>query len=87
MEESTLPGAVVATIWAGAPAYYSSRAMVDILGKSDAVIAAEPPKGSLFPGLNKWDYDYSVGHLRPDVVVQIWDFNESISDDLGIWGY
>ena len=24
------------------------------------------------PGHMKWDYDYSIGQLKPDVVVQLW---------------
>jgi hypothetical protein len=27
---------------------------------------------ALHPGHNKWDYDYSVGVERPDVIVQTW---------------
>jgi hypothetical protein len=24
------------------------------------------------PGHMKWDYDYSIGKLRPDAIVQLW---------------
>ncbi len=25
------------------------------------------------PGHSKWDYDYSIGELKPDLIVQLWD--------------
>ena len=87
LAESTHADAVVATVWAGAPAYRSARMMVDLLGKSDRMIAAEPPQGDLYPGHNKWNYDYSIRRLRPDVVLQLWGSDESIHDDLEAWGY
>ena len=27
---------------------------------------------AFFPGHLKWDYGYSIGHLQPDIVVQLW---------------
>lgn len=30
-----------------------------------------------YPGHLKWDYGYSIGGLRPDVVVQLWAEPES----------
>jgi hypothetical protein len=46
-----------------------------LLGKNDATIAREPmhldPKGGFYPGHMKWDYDYSIGTLKPDVVVEL----------------
>ena len=61
--------------------------MVDLLGKSDPVIARIAPTGPLYPGHNKYDYDYSVGQLQPDVVVR----TATTSGDLGVrltdWGY
>jgi arabinofuranosyltransferase len=63
--------AVIASVQVGAIAYYSDRPAVDILGKSDAHVASSHPRGSFRPGHNKWDYTYSVGQLRPDVVAQL----------------
>ena len=90
----TQPGARIATIVAGGPAYYSGRGMVDLLGKSDRVIASGPradvPPGSkydlLYPGHNKWDYEHSIRDLRPDVVSQYWGGPE-VRSQLEEWGY
>jgi len=62
--------AVIATSFAGAPIYYSKRGGIDLLGKSDAAIASAAPRGSFFPGHNKWDYSLSVLDRRPDVVTE-----------------
>jgi hypothetical protein len=52
-----------------------------LLGKNDVKIAHLDARstGGLFyslanfrPGHMKWDYDYSIGELKPDVVVQLW---------------
>jgi arabinofuranosyltransferase len=61
--------AVIATGWVGAPAYYSEHPVVDLLGKTDAHVARAPAHGSFRPGHNKMDLPYSLGQLRPDVVV------------------
>jgi hypothetical protein len=64
----------VGVVWAGAPIYYADRAGVDLLGKSDPVIAHERPQSSVpfWPGHDKWDYAHSIGGLRPDVINQRW---------------
>lgn len=90
----TKPEARIATMWAGAPAYYAQRPMVDLLGKSDRQIAtgspAVPPVPSglawFLPGHNKWDYEYSVGELGPDVVFQTHGWQETLGR-LAQWGY
>ena len=41
---------------AGQIPYYSERRAVDLLGKSDAVVAKGPPAGAFFPGYNEWNY-------------------------------
>jgi hypothetical protein len=67
---STRPEARIACFWAGATPYFAHRYAVDLLGKSDAHIAHGPPRGpSGRPGHNKFDYDWSLGTLRPDVLV------------------
>jgi hypothetical protein len=68
-------------ITAGNIPYFSERTSIDLLGKSDPVIAREPARinstlfqpGNYRPGHNKWNYAYSIGELKPDVVAQIWD--------------
>ncbi|MDI7274946.1 MAG: glycosyltransferase family 39 protein [Anaerolineae bacterium] len=76
----TTEQARVAVTWAGAIPYFAARPAVDILGKSDPVIARLPMRLSqnpsrsaeFYPGHLKWDYGYSIGELRPDVVAQLW---------------
>jgi hypothetical protein len=63
------PDAVIAAGWVGAPAYYSRLTAVDLLGKTDPHVARAPARGVFRPGHNKMDLAYSVGQLRPDVVV------------------
>lgn len=80
LREITRPDAVVAVVWAGAIPYFSERAGLDLLGKMDRRIARGPcrlPKGrrwtAFYPGHMKWDFDYSIGQLKPDVVqVPLW---------------
>jgi hypothetical protein len=89
MRDTTNTEAVIATVWAGVPAYYSNRKMLDLLGKNDTFIASSLPHGAFFPGHNKWDYNYSIAELQPDVIFQTFDrrlendLNQRIID----WGY
>ena len=81
-QQITLPGARVAVAAAGAIGYYSDRQIVDLLGKSDRHIARIPmwqatyqnPLTYFYPGHLKWDYAYSIGQLRPDIVTQLWEY-------------
>jgi len=81
LREVTTQDAVIAVVTAGNIPYFSERTAVDLLGKNDPVIARGPAhiNSSLFepgnwrPGHNKWDYAYSIGELKPDVVAQIWE--------------
>jgi hypothetical protein len=69
--ERTAPSdTTLAVIWAGALPYFSRLPTVDILGKSDRVVAHLPARNDA-PGHNKWDYRYSVGQLRPLVIDEI----------------
>jgi arabinofuranosyltransferase len=87
LKQVTTEKAVIATVWAGAPAYYSERSMIDLLGKSDREIASMKPIGKIHPGHNKWNYEYSIGILRPDVVFQLWLNTDSDKEKLKEWGY
>ncbi len=70
IRQNTPPDARVADSWAGAPFYFSGRYGIDLLGKSDPYIARLPvASDGTKPGHNKFDYDYSLGVLKPDVVV------------------
>jgi hypothetical protein len=83
----TNPHAVIASVTAGALAYYSDRPAVDILGKSDAHVASTRPRGPFRPGHNKWDYAYSIGRLRPDVVAQLFKPKPAVFALLRASGY
>ena len=95
VRDVTTPDAVIATVWAGAPGYYMERRMIDILGKNDRQIArltpntmaADSPVATLYPGHNKWNYDYSIGEQRPDVVFQLWNPTSDDLAQLDAWGY
>ena len=81
-------GASVALTWAGAIPYFARRPAVDLLGKSDPVIARSPRKPIPFtPGHDKWDYDYSLGRLRPALIAQLWTPEPGLRERLGAWGY
>ena len=93
IRDVTTPDAVIATHWAGAPAYYAQRSMVDLLGKSDRTIATGPPAVdratgepvAFFPGHSKFDAQFSLQELKPDVVIYL----PLVVDDsqLSAWGY
>ena len=89
MRDTTEADASIATVWAGVLAYYSHRTMLDLLGKNDTFIATSAPHGEFFPGHNKWDYDYSIGKLRPDVIFQTFDrgLEENLHQRIMNWGY
>jgi hypothetical protein len=89
MRDTTETGASIGTVWAGVPAYYSHRTMLDLLGKNDTFIATSAPHGDFFPGHNKWDYDYSIGKLQPDVIFQTFDRGLEIDlhERIINWGY
>jgi hypothetical protein len=68
IQAHTDPGAVVAVHAAGQIPYFAERSVIDLLGKNDPVIARGAPAGPFAPGHNKWNYEYSILELRPDVI-------------------
>jgi len=80
LNKITTPQASIAVVSAGAIPYFTDRYALDLLGKNDVKIAHENARGAnnpfnldkFRPGHMKWDYDYSIGELKPDVVVQLW---------------
>lgn len=78
LETILAPPAVVATIWAGIPAYFSDYRMVDILGYNDRATAHGPhrigtdPRRPLEfrPGHTKWDLYRLFVESRPDAFFQ-----------------
>ncbi|MFC1693733.1 hypothetical protein ACFL1R_09535 [Candidatus Latescibacterota bacterium] len=80
IRDLTSEDATVAVTWAGAIPYFSNRTAVDILGKCDRHISRMEAKIStklsrftdFTPGHSKWDYDYSIGRKKPDVITHLW---------------
>ena len=62
------------------PYLLPDRRALDILGKTDPVIAHEKVRTPMSiedvpdmrPGHMKWDYARTFGQLKPDVIVSIW---------------
>ncbi len=70
LQQNTPPETKVADFWAGSVFYFSERYAIDLLGKSDRYIAHLPAvSDGTKPGHNKFDFDYSLGVLKPDVVI------------------
>ncbi len=82
LEKVTRPGASVAVVGAGTiPYLLPDRYAIDILGKADPYIAHQNVRTpmsiadipNMRPGHMKWDYAHTLGELKPDVVVSIWE--------------
>lgn len=87
LREATRREAVIAVIWAGAIPYFSQRPTLDLLGKCDPVVAKGPVAvKTFFPGHNKWNFAYSIGERRPDLIVQYFESPEN-NRSLERWGY
>lgn len=68
LAEHTPADAVIAVHAAGQIPYYSERKTIDLLGLNDPVVAKGNGHGAFYPGHNKWNYEYSIGELKPDVI-------------------
>ena len=82
IQKITKPGASIAVIGAGTTPYFlPDRYGIDLLGKADPVIAHSPIRTPMSivdipdmrPGHMKWDYDYSIGELKPDLIIILWE--------------
>jgi hypothetical protein len=74
LKQNTPDDSKVADFWAGSVFYFSERPAIDLLGKSDRYIAHLPARpGGMVAGHNKFDFDYSIGELKPDFVVANFD--------------
>jgi hypothetical protein len=88
LRQSTAPSARLAVTIAGTEPYFSHRPSIDLLGKTDRAVAADRSHDIPFwPGHTKWDYAYSIGRLRPDVVVSLWNATPDDRAALARWGY
>jgi hypothetical protein len=77
--------AKIAVVTAGAIPYFTERPALDLLGKNDPYIAHLPNHAAssledVRPGHMKWDYDYSIGELKPDMILQLWGDKEIAYD-------
>jgi len=70
--EYTSPQTTIAVHAAGQIPYYSDRRTIDLLGLNDPVIAKGPITGPFYPGHDKWNYDYSIMQLKPDLIADNW---------------
>jgi hypothetical protein len=64
----TAPETIIAVTSAGNVPYFSRRTAIDILGKSDPIIAHMAPVNSFVPGHNKWNLDHSIRDGHPDLI-------------------
>jgi len=88
LKKITTPDATIAVVSAGAIPYFTNLKAIDLLGKNDSVIAHESSRGAngirsvndFRPGHMKWNYDYSIGLLKPDVIVQLWGDKDEVED-------
>ncbi len=87
IREATPADARIAVVWAGAIPYFSHRRAIDLLGKNDPVIAHGRARYVFWPGHDKWDYAYSIGRLRPDLVVELWKPTQRDRQRMREWGY
>jgi hypothetical protein len=67
--EHTDPSSVIALHWAGLISYFADRPVKDVLGKSDRHIA-RMSVDVFSPGHSKWDWDYVVETMQPDIVAR-----------------
>jgi hypothetical protein len=81
LRNTTTADATIAVLGAGTiPYMLPDHRVLDILGKTDPVIAHQPVRTPMSiedvpdmrPGHMKWDYARTIGELKPDVVVSIW---------------
>ena len=99
LQSVTTEEAEIAVATAGNITYFAERPAIDLLGKADKVIArSEPHRSSgvlnnveeIFrPGHNKWNYEYSIGELAPDIIAQVWGSSSELEPYLqsGNYGY
>lgn len=99
IREITHPTAKIGVVMAGCLPYFVDRACIDFLGKNDKLIARERAHQmksgtavlwEFYPGHMKWDYSYSIGKLRPDVIMDTWYADYPLSSyayDASFGGY
>ena len=73
LAQHTSPAAIIAVHAAGQIPYYAERQTIDLLGLNDPVVAKGPASGPFYPGHDKWNYEYSILGLKPDLIADNWD--------------
>jgi hypothetical protein len=89
-ERFVRPGATVATVWAGIPAFFSAYRMIDILGYNDRAVARQAAAiplarahwRSYVPGHVKWDERRLLEEQRPDAFFQTWGVHQAGGPDV-----
>ena len=72
LRETAAPEDTIAVFAAGIVPYFSELHAVDLLGKNDAVIARQSIRShQLKSGHNKFDFNYSLGDQKPDLVMPL----------------
>ena len=88
LARDTPADATVAVVGAGNIVFFDHRKSVDLLGYNDHFVANQPPHlWVATPGHEKWDYAYSIGKLRPDVVVGLFKPTRRDLENMVRWGY
>jgi len=94
LKQITKPDAMLGVVRAGAVPYFSDRTSIDFLGKNDKKIARQDmilpaANADLFtkltffqPGHLKWDYLYSIGCRKPDIIVELWGAGKEVGSVL-----
>lgn len=83
--------AKIAVQWAGITGYYAGNyQLIDLLGRNDRHVArmevALQNWSEFYPGHNKWDLNYSIARLKPDLVMELWRIKKyfvPLADQLG----
>lgn len=92
LKQNTLPTSKVADSWAGSVFYFSERYAIDLLGRSNRHVArlTVTSKGTK-PGHNKFDFDYSLGTLKPDFIIAEFKLpvqeDEMLKETTGDWAF
>jgi hypothetical protein len=86
---TTGPDTTVGVVGAGDITFFDHRPSIDLLGYSDHVVATTVPHMNLSsrPGHEKWDYAYSIGRLRPDIVFGLFLPTKADTRHMAEWGY
>jgi hypothetical protein len=88
LRDNSPPQTAAAVVVAGNWGYFSHRRGIDLLGKVDKVVAHSPRQPIVFkPGHAKWNYAYSIGKLRPEVVADLVFPTPRDLCNMAVWGY